>query len=84
MDEYKLKLEGQGGNELDSTVAMFELMEAEKAAKAIDEMGEADSITKLLTSMSSEKASEILNYMSYKVAAEVLSLILTEEVDTVE
>ncbi|MCK5129117.1 MAG: hypothetical protein KAQ68_04655 [Clostridiales bacterium] len=70
--------------EFSATVTMFEMMDAEKAAKAIDQMGDADAITKLLTHMDSEKASEVLNFMDYKIAAEVLSLILIDEVPPAE
>lgn len=66
--------------ELDESIGMFELMDPEKAAAAIDIMKDDAAINRLLTGLSKEQAAKILNFMNYKVTADVLNLIMEEPV----
>lgn len=74
-NEFDLKV-----SDVNATIEMFELMEAEKAAKAIGQMKDDEAIIRLLTGMSSEKAAEILNFLDYKVTSGVLDIIMEDEV----
>jgi flagellar motility protein MotE (MotC chaperone) len=78
LDSLKKTLDGELADQ-QATVAMFERMDAVKAAKAIGSMKNTDDIVRLLSAMASDKAAAILDNMDQKVATKVATAMMQNQ-----
>ena len=64
--------------DLKATVAMFEKMDATKAAPAISAMKNINDMAMILSGMASDKSAAILNNMDAKIATKVLNAVVAQ------